>query len=933
MRRTLRMFAVAGPLFGTGMAAVIPPLAPAVNSDFTHFESGHVHPVAMTPDGTRLLVVNTPDARLSVFDITGPAPVRVAEIPVGLEPVSVAVRGNGEAWVVNHLSDDVSIVDLATMHTRATLRVGDEPSDIVFAGPGDAAFVSVSQEDAVKVYDPNDLEAPPTVIPIPGRAPRSLARNGGGDRVLVDVFNSSAAATALSAAEAGDSLPPLDPPLSPSLPPAPRTGLVLKRDQGHWTDASGHLWDSKIPYEVPLVEIVTLDAAARTVLATRGEIASIVMGLAVHPASGATAVSGTYAALEIQLEPNIRGRMTRQRAAIFTADSPAALIELNPHVDYSVTPGPPSDADSALGIPTGVGWSADGGRVYVTSLATDKLGVIDPSSGSVVARVPVVAGPTGVFADPARPRLYVVGRFRNQLQTLSSSDFSSLGVASVGFDPTPDAIVNGRRFFYGGFTSGHGDQSCASCHVFGDVDHFAWNLGDPQGAMSPVPSGMIDPLLLPSHPVKGPMMTQSLRGLAGTGRLHWRADRADLNAFNPAFVGLMGRSSALPDSEMKALSDFVLPLVYPPNPHQFLDRSMPDAPPGVASARRGETFFKTSPTFTRPPFQGLRCVNCHALPLGTNGQIVDGGAILGPQDMKIPHLRNLYTKTGFEDSAGVVNKRGFGFTHDGSLDNLFRFLKSPIFDFGSRESVADAARRDVERYLLAFDTGMAPAVGAQVTFDGSNNADAGLIARLDTLIGEANRGSCELIAKGRIATTPRGWKYQGAGSWVADLAAEASRSTADLLALASSGRELTVTGVPVGSGQRMGLDRDRDGFRDGDELLAGTDPGDPQSNPTTGVVVEATARDGLQRLWPSPSGAGTHIDYGLARGGPVHLAIFDIAGRRVRGLVDGVAMPAGVHTATWDGRDAAGRPTKAGVYFVRLRAAGRVWTSTVTRLE
>ena len=41
-------------------------------------------------------------------------------------PVAVALRDNNEAWVVNHLSDDISIVDLRTMHVRATLRVGDK---------------------------------------------------------------------------------------------------------------------------------------------------------------------------------------------------------------------------------------------------------------------------------------------------------------------------------------------------------------------------------------------------------------------------------------------------------------------------------------------------------------------------------------------------------------------------------------------------------------------------------------------------------------------------------------------------------------------------------------------------------------------------------------------------------------------------------------
>src|SRR6185503_10552838 len=143
----------------------------AVSPDFVHFESAHVHPLAMTPDGTRLLAVNTPDNRLAVFDLTGATPVRIAEVPVGLEPVSVAARTNSEAWVVNNLSDDVSIVDLATMNVRATLRVGDEPNDVVFAAG--RAYVSVSQEDALKVVDPATL-AVVAVVPIPGRMPRAL---------------------------------------------------------------------------------------------------------------------------------------------------------------------------------------------------------------------------------------------------------------------------------------------------------------------------------------------------------------------------------------------------------------------------------------------------------------------------------------------------------------------------------------------------------------------------------------------------------------------------------------------------------------------------------------------------------------------------------------------------------------------------------------
>ena len=46
----------------------LPRRAPAQGS-FTNFESGQVRPLALSPDGTRLFAVNTPDNRLEIFDV------------------------------------------------------------------------------------------------------------------------------------------------------------------------------------------------------------------------------------------------------------------------------------------------------------------------------------------------------------------------------------------------------------------------------------------------------------------------------------------------------------------------------------------------------------------------------------------------------------------------------------------------------------------------------------------------------------------------------------------------------------------------------------------------------------------------------------------------------------------------------------------------
>jgi hypothetical protein len=72
---------------------------------------------------------------------------------------------------------------------------------------------------------------------------------------------------------------------------------------------------------------------------------------------------------------------------------------------------------------------------------------------------------------------------------------------------------------------------------------------------------------------------------------------------------------------------------------------------------------------------------------------------------------------------------------------------------------------------------------------------------------------------------------------------------------------------------------------------------------------------------PNPFRSETSFEYGLAREGPVHLVIYDLRGRRIVGLVDGV-QSAGVRKATWDGLDEAGRRVPTGIYLLRFGTNG-----------
>ena len=117
--------------------------ASSTGPSFVEFESGHVRPLAS--NGQTLFAVNTPNGTLEVFDLSSGMPALQYRVAVGLEPVAVAIRNDSEVWVVNHLSDSVSVVGLAGVpHVVRTLLVGDEPRDIVFAGNPPRAFITTA---------------------------------------------------------------------------------------------------------------------------------------------------------------------------------------------------------------------------------------------------------------------------------------------------------------------------------------------------------------------------------------------------------------------------------------------------------------------------------------------------------------------------------------------------------------------------------------------------------------------------------------------------------------------------------------------------------------------------------------------------------------------------------------------------------------------
>ena len=443
------------------------------------------------------------------------------------------------------------------------------------------------------------------------------------------------------------------------------------------------------------------------------------------------------------------------------------------------------------------------------------------------------------------------------------------------FDPTPAAIKKGRKHFYDTHkTSGLGQAACASCHVEARFDRLAWDLGAPNGDLKLIGTNInfarFDRSTNHFHPMKGPMVTQTLQDIIGHEPFQWRGDRDGLEQFNATFRDLQGDDRELTASEMQEFKDFLATIHFPPNRLRRFDNSLPSSLSlaGQLALGRGETSAgKTLPSGN--PQAGLArfltggtngCTTCHTLPSGLGPHMQWTGTrwkeiAPGPNGehhialialeraaelpFKIQQLRSIRDKLG-ASFAQPLSRVGFGFFHDGSVDSLPRFVQD---GFGFR---TDQETADILAFLLCFIGSDLPAgsfteperppgvasqdtpaaLGRQITISAPVK-----VAMIGNMIdrASASTGRVDLIATGPKDGRTRGWLFDPVtGRFQSDRTGESS-SDQELIRLAGIGNELTFTLVPRGAGRRMALDRDEDGFLNQDEIIRRANPANARS--------------------------------------------------------------------------------------------------------
>ena len=896
-----------------------------VQGSYTAFESGQVRPLALSSDSKTLYALNTPDGKLEIFDVSGSTPTLKHSVPVGLEPVAISLLNDAEAWVVNTLSDSVSVVNLAaaTPYVKRTIHVGDEPQDIVFAGPNrQRAFITTAHRGQ---HSPSDMAPftpgigradvwvfdaasgsndPINVVNLFGMQPRGLAVSPDGKWVYAAIYKSGNKSTIIAhnydlygkkSTLNGKPGPKTD----AGGTRAPNTGLIAKYDGNDWRDFYGTKWNNQVFFDLPDQDVFEIDAMADKPKVRRNApgVGNALFNMAVNPKTGVLYVSNLEARNELKFEgfgersdvQTLTGRFIENRITVIN-NKGVYPRNINPHLRDERPLGSEEDNAKSLALPLEMVVDSSGQNLYVAAYGSSKIGVfktldleIGTHKSSEENHIEVSGGgPAGLVLDEANKRMFVLTRFDNSISVIDMNTQKEVQHVAM-YNPEPDFIVEGRPFLYDArYSSGRGDSACGSCHLFGDMDGIAWDLGNPDISWSYNPREYTNFFMKMNalrihHPLKGPMLTQSLRGMEMAGPQHWRGDRtgkeryhgeslerAAFKEFIVAFPELLGMRGEPTEEEMDKFADFALQLRYPPNPNRNLDDT------NTESAQRGaDTFFNVKTTGFEAENTGnvamIACNDCHEVNpeierFGSNTLMSFEGTET-TQDMKVAHLRNVYTRIGmfgqkFREPTSTSKQMGnqvtaYGLSHDGAVDTLESFLSINVFHVPTKDIP------DVLDFVVEMPTGLAPIVGQQVTLSASQQGDSDLI---DLMVSQAlahtkadgpNKQQCDLVVQGVVDGEYRGWMMNDSGAFLGDNGESSTDESLRALAL-QAGNQLTYLCAPPGTGYRIALDRDEDGLLNGrDTQIAGkadtsVQPANPNAEPVFAEIVDPET-GGFQR--------------------------------------------------------------------------------------
>ncbi len=790
-----------------------------IEEDWVNLNLPPVRPM-MLWGGLELYAVNVHDSTVSRFNSATSLPMSTFRTPWG--PVSIAGwvdpfggASSEKLLVACRGSYVLAFLDRITGRTIDILELPAEPGDLLVDQTSNQAYITCSAQDLVV-----EVDLVGVVITrqwtIPSKHPLFMSFDQNNDIVVAPMLSGNNSA----AERAPGTFIPLD--------SGPRGILDLANPA------------VATPPGLPDQDLFRILRGPGTVLPQATAMGAVLFNVAHNPATNTFWQLGTEANNKDparQTEPSINGESVRNVLSIVT-DNPVGaphppLNVINLDDSNPTTPGVQIDPTRTVGQPYGLAIEPVTGFGFISGMLTDNVTLLD-SAGAFVLEWDVPRGsiPRAVMYSQGLNLVFVYCWGTNKVESyfLGAPPVPFVSF-DLGHDPTPELIKRGRQVYYSAFKSRDNNASCNSCHIDGKADNLPWNLSNE------------------NKDNKGPMFTQLLSGIDRLPPFHWRGERDGLIFFNEAFVGLMGARTPLserPGGEFDQFEAFVMSLRNPANPNANETRvvdgtiqgpTFPSYPSG--NAVTGQGLFKANPA--------LDCEPCHSFPMGTSNEVVGDDALTNNnprrQRFKVPPFHEIYRKETDADpltpgiqtvpvtlvGGSTVNfsATGAGFAHSSVFTNLHHF--NQIFEHpGLATPLSQAQAADLISFMWQWDNGMGLAVHR--AFMLRQGTVAAVRPRLNYLFAQALQRNCDIAVYGSSfigsATRQVDWTFNRATLlFDADDTTLASQPLSFFLGQATAGTGTNVfVGVPVGSGERFGVDYDADDLFNGDEAVQTSNP-------------------------------------------------------------------------------------------------------------
>lgn len=606
------------------------------------------HSSTIVMDTTRDIVWAVNPDNNSIASIDANSLKRIAEVPVGRNPRTVAIDKSGNVWVTNEDDATVSVISPAGATVKTiSLPYASRPYGICFDPLAEYAYVTLQATGKLLKLDPSGgTIVKETQI---GKCPRGIAVSSNGQRIFV-------------------------------------TRFISPVNQGEITEVSAASMAVQRLIPLPFDNKEDFDDQGRGV-------PNYLTAVTISP-------DGSTAWVPSKKDNTARGLFRDSLPLTFdnTVRTIVSRIDLVSNKEDTTLRRDINDSELACAVE----FSPYGNLAFIATQGNNKIHVLDVYTNARVGSITDTSlTPQGMVFNPDGTKLFVqnyMGRSVSVYNTediILSNGFTPVllaGISTIINEKLPPDVLLGKRIFYNSQDprmSKTGYISCGGCHLEGGSDERVWDFTD-RG--------------------EGFRNTHSIRGRRGTGmgNVHWTANFDEIQDFENDIRNGFGGTGFMSDQvfnsgtisnplgdkkaglskELDALAAYVASLdKVHPSPYRNPDGTLTQD--GVAG---------------KAVFAKLQCNKCHSGPDFTDrpqvGLFHDVGTILPSSGKRIG-----MPLTGFATPTLKGVWETAPYLHDGSAETLKEVFtqKNPKGLHGNTASLSGTELDQLVSYLLQLD--------------------------------------------------------------------------------------------------------------------------------------------------------------------------------------------------------------------------------------